>query len=360
MNTIVAVTNDPGGSANVVPVVRELRRRGVMSHLFTTKGGWFDGNSPSDLSLPVLTTDSDNIGDLIPDILITSMDSNVGNVPNGPNLGRDMAMLMPRGKVVVAITDGWDGAQVNPAIWAKRECRPDYIIVNDKTGAQMVLETNPWLGSDCVKILGWPALDALAGRDLANMHREARAKLGIPESEFVIIFCGQLQYTGEGLMKLVRAIDNQKKRVTLIARPHPRMGTDPVYTKERERWDEALAFFRRNNLGEIKDSSHIKDGNEVLAAADLAVSLNSNMLRDATIMGIDCICIRDHIPTKDRTRFPLIELGCAFDTAGQASLSDLVEQAINERICIEEIRGKAFRLDGMNTKRVADFITTLL
>jgi len=354
---IAVVAKDPGGASNILPVLRELRLRGlnsVTAQLMTNIDSWLYKNRPAGENLLGVGTAAPE--HYVSDILVTSMCS---NMPDGRNLGRDIAMATPRGKVVVAVTDTWDGTQVQTAVWAQRECRPDYIIVNDKIGAEMVLEANPWLGPDCVKQLGWPALDQYAGVNIPALRATTRGKLGIGANKRVVLYCGQIPYTGEGLQKLVVVLITQSQ-VLLIARKHPRLGSTPDSMAELERWNMALESFDRQSFGHTVDSSDDLKPEEAIAACNLAVGLNGSMLRDAAIMGKDVICIRDHIPPEHKTRFPLIELGCAVEPASQAELNEAVQQALTTGLDLAKRQAEVFQLDGQNTKRVTDFITTLL
>jgi hypothetical protein len=57
--------------------------------------------------------------------------------------------------------------------------------------------------------------------------------------------------------------------------------------------------------------------------------------------------------------FPLVELGCSAKATSRGWLRWLLEIAFDGKLGFESAQRKAFRLDGRNAERVADFIQSL-
>lgn len=362
MSNFWAVVKDPGGTSAVLPIVLDLRKKGHEVTLIVD--GWAIDNLNESHGQIVCESAAEAIDKhTLPDILITCMSSKGG-------IGRDLVHpLKKRGVITVAIQDYWGARMWEKNAWAQLKHRPDYIIVNDQIGFDMVLQAWPEFREDRIIKLGYAALDEYAGIDVSKVANIGRKKLNISSDDKrpVILYGGQLQAAGKSLLDLVNCLNATNKEVILIARPHQRMPTDAP--DEFELWNEALERFNCGML--ITDSSACKP-KEVIAAADLVTAMWSTMLGEAA-------CLRKPVISLllegegsgmeaflasgkgGRTTVPVFDLGCCKSANTEEELKTLLSQFLKtDDLGLRPRQEEVFRLDGNNAERIRQCLLGLV
>ena len=354
-NQVWAVCKDPGGTASILPAVRELRRRRVPVTLFgngkavellTNRGEKF---TPASDTQSVLSQHSP------PRVLLTSMCGDGG-------VGRDLVPLLWDQSKIVAVQDFW-GAQLLTS-WSDQQYRPHVICVNDRVGSELVEKAWPDFHPSQVIITGYPALDKYVNYDATKADRATRDTLDITLDEYVILFGGQLEGSGAMLSELIEALNVIGTPITLIARPHPRMSNDAP--EEMTLWSQSL---RQRQTGRIVDSAKVSDVRALISTASLVVSMYSTMLVEAAVMRRDNISLLyPKVGAKQlcestgglMSDFPLVTLGCSQKAEHIDQLIQLIRRAINTSLALRADQERTFRLDGHNSSRVADLIASLM
>lgn len=352
---IWAVSKDPGGTANLLPVVKFLRQKGVEVLYFATgkaieiltraKQDFFPCHSPTEI-----------LGKyLLPRVLVTGMCSH-------GTLGRDIALSMRLNKVpTVALQDFW-GARLWTD-WAESCYWPDFICVNDEVGAKIVQQAWPQYPVESIKVFGYPALDRYAGYNVQADSAWARLVLGLVEPKPIVFYAGQVKKSGEILGEVVEVLNELKEDVYFIPRAHPRMKDDAP--EEVEKWNQALANFRGGTL--VADSS-VCDTQSLIAASTVVLSVFVTALVEAAVFRKKNISIL--YPEVGMKRFyeesgggmkefPLVELGCSAKVENREEFKILLYTALHGDLGLQEFQEQHFQVDGRNAERVADFILGL-
>jgi hypothetical protein len=314
LKQILAVVKDPGGTAAVLPVVDELKKRGHKVNLVANgkadellaKGqrDFFSANT-AEAALGHFGT---------PDALITSMCS-------GGGVGRDLVPLL-RGKIpTVAVQDQW-GARLNTD-WADIWYRPDYLVVGDEVARDIVLRAWPDYLPDWVVVMGYPALDALAGFDRHGACRRVCELLGISGAVPLFYFSGQVQASSCALRELLHALEHLALPCTVAAAMHPRMDD-----ADKPAWEQVIREHARlvAPLPEQKPSE-----TELVAAAHATVSMFGSALTTAAALHKPAISLMYpgsamqerylEVTGQLMSEHPLVTLGAV---AGPRSFEELV------------------------------------
>src|SRR3989344_6060068 len=168
--TIWAVCKDPGGIANILPVVDALTAAGHTVRLFA------DGKAV-DL-LPRLGRDffaRKSVEDFLhhffnerPDIFLASMCS-------GGGIGRDLVPHLRSVCPIIALQVTYGAYLLTD--WSEFRFRPDFICINDEVGVRIVRQAWPYMPADKIKITGYPALDKYHGYNIADVVVKTRQTL---------------------------------------------------------------------------------------------------------------------------------------------------------------------------------------
>ncbi len=360
---VLCVCKDPGGTNGLVPVYKKLVEMGIDAVLIANgKAVELLSNSPDKLNFRTFGSAEDVLKEFpCPNSLVTSMCSD-----NGGNLGKELVAKLKKICPTIGLNDYW-GASLN---WPE-ENRPDYIVVNDKIGAECVCRAwNIKVNTVTLRIrkFGYPALDEFANFDKAKLRQEAAKELGIDEHEKVVLFVGGGTHTGNVLKATVRALGMYyhltDSLVTLIPREHPRMRTN--YIDEFPVWDEALKDYCGGRIINGDGVAKISI-NKLLARADLVISDFSTVLITASVLGVPNITYFD----KDIEAYfkkstsgamevpPVVSLGCSVMAINYEELWRLVVANFQVGLKLEEHQRRAFVVDGKNAERVAGFVQAL-
>lgn len=348
------VCKDPGGTNGILPVYDHLKREGLpvvliangkAVELLQTQGREFvySFSGPS------------------PRVLVTSMCS-------GGGLGRDVIPTFRGRYPTVALQDFWGSYLWSD--WADHQWWPDYIVVNDEVGAQIVREAWPNFGDKRIKILGYPALDKYAGVDTASVRQEVHEKLGMKDDRPMVLYAGQLDGTSHALAEVCNALTFIRPRslptVNLMPRLHPRLRTNAPH--EYKQLNQALHTL---GYGLVWPFTEICETAELVQAADIVVSEWSTVLVDAAAARRVPIAVLypgegqarfERALGGDVKEFPLVSLGCAAKATSRRELTQVLSEAVAGKLH-EQLRPaqeQHFKVDGKNAQRVADFIKSLL
>lgn len=356
--TVWACVKDPGGTNGVLPVVAELRKRGVdVLVIANGKAPELDSVCALDRYL-VARTPADVLGILPPPrVLITS-------VCSGGGVGRDLIPHLrersPETKIVRA-QDLWGGGLLT--IWRELQYRPDFVWANDAIDADIITRAWPDFERDRIWLTGYPALDRYAALDAVAVRKRVRLELRIPEEVPIVLFAGQLAGTSAALKMVVSALNSIGRSVFLIPRQHPRMANDAPL--ELPIWEGALALFRAGET--VRDSSRCTT-TDLVSAADLVIGEFTTVLVEAAALHKDAISIQTpEMVARYREatgglmeEFPLTTLGCAEKVSTQSGLRFAIEAALSSGLGLGAAQTRHFSLDGKNAERVADWIEMFL
>ncbi|MGB3921693.1 MAG: hypothetical protein WBL19_00205 [Minisyncoccia bacterium] len=359
MKTVWAVCKDPGGTANLLPILPVLRERGLEVKLFLQEGGKGESvikNSSEEyrvLAEPLNT--SYVIYGEPPDIFVTSMCS-------GESIGRDLLSFFKKeGVPTVALQDFW-GARLKTD-WADSEYRPDLICVNDEVGKEIVLDAwNIWDEKKTrVAVTGYPSFDALAKTVLEPTR--GLEVLGVNDDLPVVLYPGQIWHAGEMLLELVEALIECNIPCHLVATRHGRMSE--AGEEEIRLWEEA----ERRFPWKIHTTVDFRQILNIVAASRVVVGMYSTIQIQAAALGIQTISML--YPERGATsfiretggvmrEFPLVELGCSAKATNRGGLRSFLKIALTENLGLHPEQAKAFRLDGKNAERTAEAVLSLL
>jgi len=295
-----------------------------------------------------------------PDAVITSMCSKGG-------IGRDLSYLTVQNKLgryfdfipTIALQDFWGGEMVTS--WANKEGYPEFIVVNDEIGADIVQKAWPGYNRANIAITGFPAMDKYATYNADEASRQAMQKLNLRTDMPIVLYGGQGNLTSHALQELVTALNELGQPVQLIPHPHPRMQND--YAHEYEPWQKALESFK---AGTIIDSSTC-DTSSLIAASTVTVSMYSTMLVEAAVLRKQNISIlyKDFGMKELRKgttlidEFPLASLKCTAKATDRNQLRKFLEQSFQNNLGLRENQENNFKLDGKNAQRAAEFIVSV-
>lgn len=353
---IWAACKNPGGLNNVLPVVNELRKRshdvvivtngGAVAEMLVSRGESFLFANSTDEVTKAL--------DLIPNLLFTSMcDGGIG-----------IDLLQDCGYKTVAVQDFWGGWIKDPA-WSNAEIHPDHICVNDDLDGDLIKKEwrEFFYEPNRIVVTGYPAFDKYAAFDAKATKDKVVSGLGLDPKKPIVMFAGQLWYTEHALRELVEALNRLKLDIYFVPRFHPRMAKE--MPEDFAKCLDLLTSFTGGVL--IRDTSEF-DSPTILGAADVATGMFTTMLIEAAILRKPNISILypdagmkqflQECPGLDE--FPLVSMGCSY----KATMRDEMEWSIKRALAMpDDLRERQegnFKLDGQNTKRVADFVESLL
>lgn len=359
----LTVVKDTGGLAAVLPVHEHLLKLGYDARLVASgvsrdalylKGIAFEeAETPEDLL--------DRFG--IPEVLITSMCTKGG-------LGRDLIPLLAGRSTRIVVQDQW-GVLTE---WADEAFCPDYVVVNDYVGAQLVHEAWPELPTTHIKELGYASLDALHRFDQETAWATVRDRFSVPETSEVLSFFGQFHPTEQAAAEVVIAARSlPRKERTLLVGMHPRFDQgDVTLLEEGARIRLALTHFPGRVVYLPTSPQERIPAEHVVAASDVVLSMFSTALTYAAALNKPAIAILyPGSPMKRRydeeragtdTELPLGTLGCVAvpNSPGdfERDLGDALRGALEPKLVTAQ--QTYLRTDGETAARIAEFIISVL
>lgn len=359
---ILAACKDPGGMNGVLPVVKALRAMGLDVALAASGKAVEMLNAICEkfIANPSAAEIVQEFG--FPKALVTSMCSGDGGI------GRTLASLLSGSATkIFCLQDYWGGALLTS--W--KDCRPNFIMVNDPAGANIVQEAWPDFPVEQIRITGYPALDKYAPYDVESMAARGRSVLGVSRDKKVVLYLGSVSAPHlqsmlsetEILSEVVAALNEIKKDICFIPRQHPRMKNDAP--EQAAGWDQALGRF---NGGALTKDSSACDIPLVLASADVVLAMTSSTLVEAAVLRKEVISLfypkmRERFIAQTAgslKKFPLVSLGCAVEARNRNELCRYLAEALSRGLGLKAAQKKHFCLDGGNTGRVADLICSLI
>ena len=356
--TIWAACKNPGGTAGLLPVVKELR--GHHRVRLIPSGIAVELLKKADQSFVAYESAEQVLADNpLPRALLTSIctKSNAGS-----NMGRNLVPLLRGCCPIVVLQDFWGAGLLED--WADSKYQPDFICVNDEIDVKTVLKAWPQFTKERIIITGYPALDKYFNYDVRATVAKVRSSLNITKQNPIILYAGRMKRDGEAFLEFVEALNTVGQDVYLISRPHPRMKDDAP--EELPLWQKALDSFQSGDL--ITDSSSC-DTSSLVASSAVIVSMFSTVLLEATALRKQNISmLYPEVGMAEFLKvtgglmeeFPLVELGCSAKAINRATLCNLLEKSLAGKLNLEANQRKHFRLDGKNATRVADFVSDLI
>ncbi len=259
---------------------------------------------------------------------------------------------------IIAVQGLWENGLDES--WPSPECRPDYIVVNDEVGKELIAKA--WVGfpQDRIKVIGFPNLDIYAGFDWKRVSQETHTRLGMTESRPIVFFVGQIKHTIQDLLEVIRALNTIGQRVYFVARPHPRM--EQQIPGSTAQWEKALQDF---SAGVLVDTSS-ETTEAVTAASDVVISAYSTVLVEAALLRKETISVlfpergaKNFRELTGLEEFSLVALGCAAKAVNASEVSSLLRKALSSTLGLREAQERHLRTDGKNAQRIADFIQGL-
>lgn len=358
---ILCTCEDPGDTNTIAPIYTSLVSQGISAQLIPS-GKAVELLAP--LGLKTYSSAHDVLANTpSPRALVTGMCSKGG-------LGRDLIPLLRGRCPIVAVQDFWGSGLWDQVTWGNPQHWPDYIVVNDRVGQEIVLDAWPGFRSSHVKILGYPALDKYAHVDTLATRRSVKEKLGITDDLPLVLYASQLAGAATTLGELCQALNTLKSHglpsVHLVPRLHPRMVNHAP--DEFRALNQALQRFSHGYSWPFTEIFQTAD---LIQAADIVVSEWSTALVDAAAVRRTPLAVlypdegmaRYRAATGNRIpEFPLVSLGCAAKAENRAQLEQLLSEAVAGELSsrLRPNQEQHFKLDGGNTCRVVDFIATLL
>ncbi len=344
-----AVCKDPGGTAGVLPVVQQLKARGITVQVIAN--GHASKSLHHGARVDVLSyRQALDIGPL-PRVLITDMSSCGG-------VGRDLVPHVRGKSTIFALQDFWGGEMTHS--WADEAYRPDYLCVNDTCGVDIACAAWPKFERDRVLVTGYPALDKYANIDVDAAHQKVRQALGLVEDLPMVVFMGQGQATAHALGEVTLALGELGQDCYFMPRPHPRTKDD--FGQEMAPWQEVLSRYK----GRLVVDWFSKCTLAMLVAAcakrrGVVVSMYSTALVEAACVRAQNIAVL--YPKHGMRVFEQavphlgaalsVALGCAPVAHNADRLKYLLSKALAGKLELEERQSMYFRGDGRNAERVA-------
>ncbi|MDP3997515.1 MAG: CDP-glycerol glycerophosphotransferase family protein [bacterium] len=353
------VCKDPGGTNGVLP---------VHDHLMGEK--WATLLIPNGKAVELLqsrglktyaSAEAALADNPPPAALVTSMCSEGG-------VGRELVPLLRGRCPTVALQDFWGSTLWKE--WSDPKYRPDYIVVNDRVGAEIVQDAWPEFPTDHIKVLGYPASDKYAGVDTVTTRQSVKERLGITDDLPLVLYASQLAGSATTLRELCEALNHLKvmgkSKVHLIPRLHPRMRNNAP--QEFKALNQALQPFAH---GYVWPFTEICETAELISAADVVVGEWTTALVDAAAVRCNAIAVLYSGEGMARylnstggniNEFPLVRLGCAAKAENRSELEEMLSDAVSGQLAerLRRNQEKNFKLDGQNTARVAEFVKSLL
>lgn len=305
-----------------------------------------------------------------PDVLLTSMCSDGG-------VGRDLVPVLRGKALIVAIQDQWWSRVGTGESWCNRTYRPDYLVVNDKVGSDIVKRAWPGFHRANIQAFGFAALDALHGFDVIEARRQVRTHLRISPETYVVYVSGQLWGSGEVMEEITVVLDKQSadktEEVVILPGKHPRLDlSNPEFAKEASRWEESLTKMKSVQHVPLptKPSERIPEL-DLIAGADLVVSGFSTALMHAAGLRKPAISVMYKNGDMERQFqketgglidcYPLVAIGAVAGARSRGELAEIVAKAISGELAGKLLPSQERRVivDGGNARRIADFIANV-
>lgn len=348
MGSIIAVCKDVGGANSILPVVDLLKTKNQIKWIAQADGRGREILQKINCDFKVYFSGIPKSEKI--DAVISSMCSTAGQ-----EIARGFKGFCP----IITIQDYWANGLYN--VWTDPEFRPDYVLVNDELDKNFVLQAWSDFDPSHIVITGYPALDRYVNIDVQWVKMAVKNKLHLSEDKPVVLFTGQWWQTGHAINELVRALNELRRDVYLIARPHPAMKDRAP--EEVVLWEQALAKFQSGIIVESSDC----DISEVVSASDLVISMYSATLNEAATLRLPNIAILypDHglkvyIEVTKSDQYPMVALGCTAKAGNYGELFNLVKTALTSGLDLRSAQEKVFNLDGNNSLRAANFISSLI
>jgi len=351
---IWAACKDPGGLNVVLPVVKALRVKYPVN--IVTNGPMVAENLLSQ-NEPFIYAGS--LGEAVEfmDLLSTELFfTSMCSSGIGIELSGYLKGLFP----TVMLQDFW-GAWLSDF---GEDHQAEYICVNDKTDAGFVEKAWPNFPKNNIKITGYPSFDKYASIDCVSIRQKVYSELKLDPTRPMVLFAGQLWYTADALHEVVYALNQIRRDVYFVPRFHPRMMRTPEWEREKTNCLDALSRYR----GSLIEDTYMFDGPTILAAADVVTGMFTTMLLEAAALGKPNVSVlypdsgmkqfRAECP--NLSEFPLVEMGCTYKATKGDELVQALSRVLENSNELRANQEKNFKLDGQNTKRVADFIESLL
>lgn len=351
MHRIWTIAKDIGGFNGMKPLVEKLRLAGEEITFFVT-GKAAEMVHGHEEFISTETVKDIFRGRELPDILLTSMDSVGGG-------GRDLVPILRReGVTTLAVQDFW-GIR---AEWRNQKYWTDWVLVGDRIGKQLTVDSWTGYNPDHVIITGYPAFDKYAGYDVKAAKEQLRESLNVLE-EMPIVLAGIDDLPGSGAMcrDIVEALNAICREVCLIVRPHPALKDRSP--DEVQIFKAALEEFDAGVL--IRDTGDL-DLSKIIAGSTVTLAMFSTILVEAACLYRQAIAIlypetgAAHFQAQTGIdEFPLVGLGCAKKAENFEELRRLLKQSLNQGLGLKEMQAKELKLDGCSAQRAASFIASL-
>lgn len=380
---ILASLKDIGGLNNLLPVVNELAERGHKIEIVASASGVAAEALKKNNIRFTLGEDAVRVAERFPNpkLTITSMCS-------VHDIGRGLVSLLRNTCPTVAIQDYW-GVRLTDE-WSAPEYRPDYITVNDPLGAELVRRAWPEFEPSHIWQTGFPMFDAYSNIneiDAVSSRTEILTKLNKQLDSMIIFFpCGALAGASQFLSEILEVLHsrltdkNSVQPIIFIPRHHPRLKKEPFMAPELKLWNKAISEFESYHPRvTVVDETIIRaDMKTLLLASDIVISDYSTSLLEAGLVGAKLggkpnisACYIPAIARDMRKDLgtqleepPFITLGCSAKAKDKTDLKNLITLFLNEsndtaKNSLKEKQKEHLKVDGCNSKRVADLIETL-
>lgn len=318
------VCKDPGGTNGILPVYDYLTQQGWLTELIAN-GKAVELLQAMGRQFKTVPSAADAIVQLEePAAVVTSMCF-------GGGLGRDLIPLFheKNSRVpIIALQDFWGSGLW--ADWADLKYRPNYIVVNDPVGAEIVQQAWPEFAADRIKIFGYPALDKYAGVDTAATRQQVKEKLGILDNYPIILYASQLTGAATTFRELKLALrvvaDRGEQPINLIPRLHPRMKNNAP--QEYRYLNQAMYCCGPRIM--CWPFTDICDTSELIQAADVVIAeWSTALIETAAVRRVPIAVLypnegmsRFRVATGGQiNEFPLISLGCAAKAESRLDLT---------------------------------------
>ena len=361
MGLILAVCKDPGGTNNILPVVKALRENLNYDIRLIANGTAVKILSETQENYEVLNSAGEAFRRYPnPGAMITSMCSDGG-------VGRDLVPILRGRCPTVAFHDYWGSRLFTE--WRDPKYRPDFSVVNDELDVKIVMMAWSDYKIDQLIVTGYPMFDQYAVKhDETALLAEISSKLGIEtQSKPIVLFpCGIFKGASRFLSEIIGVLNELGQDIFFIPRFHPSLKQNAP--EEIELWGQILKKFKGGTL--IANSSACST-QDLIRTASVVISDFSTTLLEAILVRKPniSVCYLEEIQRIYRGEFagvgelmldpPFVTLGCSAKATDKTCLGQQILDAINGKLGLQNAQEKHFSLDGKNALRAAKFISSL-